>query len=166
MDSVLNLPARAIQVETSVHGQPVAGIVSTQDRGNTPTLLRSNTVLMQKVAELSLPASEAFPACKTQPPFHMMPCLCRRCRRAALSVHSMEQSLSPLACECMVAGQLPWRFHHALSDITFCIQSLQGQQPGEVEWVQGWLETVVVYCRGHRAGTWGGRDQAQRCWRL
>ena len=67
VDSVLNLPARAIQVETSVHGQPVAGIVSTQDRGNTPTLLRSNTVLMQKVAELFHTASKDFPACKTQP---------------------------------------------------------------------------------------------------
>jgi hypothetical protein len=63
MDSVLNLPARAIQVETSVHGQPVAGIVSTQDRGNTPTLLRSNTVLMQKVAGfLSLQAHTALHA--------------------------------------------------------------------------------------------------------
>lgn len=50
MDSVLNLPARATQVDTSVHGQPVAGIVSTPEGGELPTLLRSNTLLMQKVS--------------------------------------------------------------------------------------------------------------------
>ena len=49
MDSVLNLPARATQVETSVHGQPVAGIVTAPDGEEQPTLLRSNTLLMQKV---------------------------------------------------------------------------------------------------------------------
>lgn len=49
VDSVLNLPARATQVETSVHGQPVAGIVTAPDGEEQPTLLRSNTLLMQKV---------------------------------------------------------------------------------------------------------------------
>ena len=38
-----------MQVETSVHGQPVAGIVSLPQAGDEPTLLRSNTLLMQKV---------------------------------------------------------------------------------------------------------------------
>ena len=49
VDSVLNLPARATQMDTSVHGQPVAGIVSAPEGTEVPTLLRSNTVLMQKV---------------------------------------------------------------------------------------------------------------------
>ena len=49
MDSVLNLPARATQMDTSIHGQPVAGIVSAPEGTEVPTLLRSNTVLMQKV---------------------------------------------------------------------------------------------------------------------
>ena len=38
-----------MQVETSVHGQPVAGIVSLSQAGDEPTLLRSSTLLMQKV---------------------------------------------------------------------------------------------------------------------
>ncbi len=38
-----------MQVETSVHGQPVAGIVSLPQAGDEPTLLRSSTLLMQKV---------------------------------------------------------------------------------------------------------------------
>ena len=37
-----------MQVETSVHGQPVAGIVSLPQAGDEPTLLRSSTLLMQK----------------------------------------------------------------------------------------------------------------------
>ena len=58
MDSVLNLPARATQMHTSVHGQPVAGIVSAPEGTEVPTLLRSNTLLMQKVGRHSPPMPE------------------------------------------------------------------------------------------------------------
>ncbi len=61
VDSVLNLPARATQMDTSVHGQPVAGIVSAPEGTEVPTLLRSNTVLMQKVGR----ACSCFPPVQT-----------------------------------------------------------------------------------------------------
>ena len=52
MDSVLNLPARATQTETSVHGQPVAGIVSAPEGTDVPTLLRSNSTMPQPASSV------------------------------------------------------------------------------------------------------------------
>ena len=57
--------------------------------------------------------------------FTMMPCLCRRCTIVVLSVQSMEQQLTPLACESMLASH---SCHHALLDIILCIQSCRANR--------------------------------------